>query len=400
VRSRQRAGRTNAFRRGGHDGRAAEAARAAAHLTAAARALALAGDQLEQADKRVAERDALLFAAETLETAAYDCNQLRQQAEHQARTLRLEAEHDAVQLRLVAQREAAELRAAAAVEVEQLRREVAQETRKMRIQAKALAETRRTGAQMHLQVEEHAARVRAEADELMRRATAAARRSTTAGAPRPAAVTVPAHVPSARARADGRVRARRARVGVVVAGLLTVGGAGLVTAAGPSQQVSRLAGVTQAAVGWSPQQFDVATLQSRLATAPDRQGPSGRALVGALSQLEQLDDAERRNRALGLARDIETAVRNGLLDPEAERLVRPVLLREMTPPDVSGLIAMLEVAPLGAGPAGDAFLETLRALPEKPTADERRAALQEVRDLADAGQLNSAFRYVADQVLR
>lgn len=400
MRSQQRARRTNVFRRGGRDGRAAEAARAAAHLTAAARALALAGDQLEEADKRVAERDALLYAAETLQAAAHDSDQLRQQAEHQARTLRLEAQHDAVQMRMAAERDAGELRAAAAQEVEQLRRQVAQETRKMRIQAKALAETRRTGAHMHLQVEEHAARVRAEADELMRRATAAARLGAAHGPARPApAVAAPPYVPTARALADGRLRARRARVGVVVAGLLTVGGAGLVTAAEQPEQVSRLVGVTQAAVGWSPQQFDVETLQRRLAPAPDRQGPSGRALVGALSQLEQLSDAERRNRALGLARDVETAVRNGLLAPEAERLVRPVLLREMTPPDVGGLIAMLEVAPLGAGPAGDQILATLRALSAEPSASERAAALQEVRDLGDEGRLNSAFRYAADQVL-
>jgi hypothetical protein len=386
-------------RRGRSARRAVEEARGAAQLAAAAQALVSAEDRLDQAEKRLADRDALVYAVETIEAAALDAQQLRQQADHQARTLRLEAEREAAELRLAAEREAAELRAAVAQELEQLRSEVARESRKMRVQAKALAEARRNGAQLHLQVEEHAARVRAEADELMRRATAAARRQSpsrqSVGGPEKRVYAQP---PASGRPLDPRARRRRARVGVLVASVLSVGGAGLVAAA-ERPELADAPLVLRETVGWSPQKLDVTTLQRRIAPAADRQGPSGQALAGALGQLDQLTDAQRRNRALGLATDVETAVRNGLLDPEAERLVRPVLLREITPPDVRGLVAMLEVRPLGAGPAGDEIVAALRDLPARPSGPERARVLQQVRDLADAGRLTSAFRYAADKVL-
>lgn len=378
--------------------RAAEEASAAAQLAAAARALYQAESRLGDAERRLADRDTLLYAAETIEAAAHDAEQLRREADQQARTLRREAERDVAEARLAAEREMAELRAAAQEEIEQLRAEVARETRRMRVQAKALARAHREGAQMHLQVEEHAARVRAEADELMRRAVAAARQQA---ASRPSGGVAP-YVDSRRAQAPVR-RApepghrRRAPVAVLVAGLLSVGGVGLVAAAERPDLAAAPRALGQAV--WSPQQLDVDDLRRQLAPAPGRQGPSGAAMVGALSQLEQLEDAERRNRALGLANDIERAVRNGLLAPQAERLVRPVLLREMTPDDVAGLIAMLEVRALGAGPAGNEILAELRDLPSKPSGQQRADVLQKVRDLADEGRLSSAFRYAADQVL-
>lgn len=402
MQSARRFGRTSPRRAGRQAHRDAEAARGLAELAAAARALAAAEDRLDAADKRLADRDALQYAVEVREAAARDGEQLRQQADEEARTLRLDAERDAAEMRAAAQREASELRAAAAAEVERLRQEVVRETRKMRVQAKALAEARRTGAHMHLQVEEHAARVRAEANELMRRATAAARAQSATGrtgAPSPApSVATPARKPPARSTVDARRRTRRARIGVLMASLLAVGGVGLTAAAGPQDIRDSAVGLAQAS-GWSPQKLDVAALQQRLGPAPERRGPSGRALAGALRQLEQLADADRRNRALGLANDVETAVRNGLLDPEAERLVRPVLLREITPPDIQGLIDLLEVRALGAGPGGEQILTALRALPARPSGAERAAVLQQVRDLGDAGQLTTAFRYAADQVL-
>lgn len=401
MHSARRFGRTTPRRAGRQARRDAEAARGLAELTAAARALAAAEDRLDEADKRLADRDALQYAAEVRETAARDGEQLRRQADDEARTLRLDAERDAAEMRAAAQREARELRAAAAAEVEQLRQEVVRETRKMRVQAKALAEARRTGAHMHLQVEEHAARVRAEANELMRRATAAARAQAATGRigpASPAPLTTPARKPPARRTVDTRHRTRRARIGVLMASLLAVGGVGLTAAAGPQDTRDNAVGLAQAS-GWSPQKLDVAALQQELGPAPERRGPSGRALAGALRQLEQLSDADRRNRALGLANDVETAVRNGLLDPQAERLVRPVLLREITPPDIQGLIALLEVRALGAGPGGEQILGALRELPARPSGAERAAVLQQVRDLGDAGQLTTAFRYAADQVL-
>lgn len=379
--------------------RAAEEASAAAQLAAAARALYQAESRLGDAERRLADRDALLYAAETIEAAAHDAEQLRREADQQARTLRREAERDVAEARLAAEREMAELRAAAQEEIEQLRAEVARETRRMRVQAKTLARAHREGAQMHLQVEEHAARVRAEADELMRRAVAAARQQA---ASRPSGGAAP-YVDSRRAQAPVRHapetsrHRRRAHVAVLVAGLLSVGGVGLVAAAEQPELAAAPRALGQAV--WSPQQLDVNDLRRQLAPAPEQQGPSGAAMVGALSQLEQLEDAERRNRALGLANDIERAVRNGLLAPQAERLVRPVLLREMTPDDVAGLIAMLEVRALGAGPAGNEILAELRDLPRKPSGRQRADVLQKVRDLADEGRLSSAFRYAADQVL-
>jgi hypothetical protein len=377
--------------------RATAAAQDAAQLAAAARAVVSAEERLSRAEKQLADRDALVYAAETIELAACDADQLRQRADEHARTIRLQAQREAAEARLAAEREVSALRLEVAQELEQLRHEVAREARRMRIRAKAMAEAGRTGVQLQLQVEEHAAKVRAEADELMRRATAAARRS-----PPVAHRAVARPAPTLQHAGDRRVPRRQATVAVVIASMLSIGGASLVATAGRGEvsPAGASSGAVGAAAGWSPQQLDLVALQRRLAPAPEKQGPSGAAMLGALRQLETLSDARRRNRALGLANDIEVAVRNGLLAPEAERLVRPVLLDEIVPPDLPGLIEMLEVRPLGAGPAGGQILNDLRALPAQPTAAQRRAALQRVRDLADEGRLTSAFRHAADRVLR